>query len=124
MFKRWQEVYSSPPFKKRRCKMKEVLIKYKIENIKENLTLIHFELPRELEPQDLKKIKPPDPVENKFSENILILSGRGPIWLYGFLIHFYHPVKAIAIFDPRLNGAVVIESHTKEIEVGDLIKIE
>jgi CRISPR-associated protein Csx3 len=102
----------------------EKFIDFEVKNIKEDLTLIHFELKRELEPQDLKNINPPDPVENKFSKNTLILSGRGPIWLYGFLIHFYHPVKAIAIFDPRLNGAVVIESHTKEIEVGSLIKIE
>jgi CRISPR-associated protein Csx3 len=39
-------------------------------------------------------------------------------------VHFYHPVKAIAIFDPRLEAAVIVESHMKEIEVGDLIKIE
>jgi len=53
-----------------------------------------------------------------------VLSGRGPVWLYGFLVHFYHPTSAVAIFDPRLGGAVVVESHNQDFKVGDLIKIE
>jgi CRISPR-associated protein Csx3 len=99
-------------------------ISFEVKDIGEGITLIHFELKRQLEPQDLKNTHPPDPVKNKFSKKIVVLSGRAPIWLYGFLVHFYHPVKAIAIFDPRLEAGVVVESHTKEIEVGDLIKIE
>lgn len=45
---------------------------------------------------------------------IVVLSGRAPIWLYGlygYLIHYYHPSRAIAVFDPRLDGAVIVESH-------------
>ncbi len=91
---------------------------------KDYFTLIEFELKRELEPEDLKKINPPDPIKGGFSSDLIILSGRGPIWLYGYLIHFYHPTKAIAIFDPRLEGAVVVESHSKEFKVGDTIKIK
>lgn len=91
---------------------------------KDNFTLIEFELQRELEPRDLSNINPPDPVKEKFSANVVILSGRGPIWLYGYLIHFYHPTKAVAVFDPRLDGAVVIETHTKDFKIGDLIKKE
>ncbi|MCM8808546.1 MAG: CRISPR-associated ring nuclease Crn3/Csx3 [Candidatus Omnitrophica bacterium] len=91
---------------------------------KGKFTLIEFELKRELEPEDLTKIKPPDPLKGGFSSNVIILSGRGPIWLYGYLIHFYHPTKAISIFDPRLDGAVIVESHSKEFKVGDLIKKE
>lgn len=98
-------------------------ISFSIKN-KNNFTLIEFELKRELEPSDLLNIKPPDPVKESFSSNIVILSGRGPIWLYGYLIHFYHSTKAIAIFDPRLEGAVVIETHSKDFKVGDLIKKE
>jgi len=99
-------------------------ISFEVKDIGEGITLIHFELKRQLEPQDLKNIHPPDPVKNKFSKKIVVLSGRASIWLYGYLVHFYHPVKAIAIFDPRLDAGVVVESHTKETEVGDLIKIE
>jgi CRISPR-associated protein Csx3 len=84
--------------------------------------MIHFILKRELEPEDLKKISPPDPIKNNFSDKTIILSGRGPIWLYGFLIHYYHPVKAISIFDPRYNAAIIIESHFKKYKIGDIIK--
>jgi len=99
-------------------------ITFEVRKVKESVVLVHFELKRELNPEDLKSIKPPDPVKNKLSKNLLILSGRGPIWLYGFLIHFYHPVKAVAVFDPRLDGAVVVESHSKEFEIGSIIKLE
>jgi hypothetical protein len=43
------------------------------------------------------------------------------LWIFSSL---YHPVKAFDIFDPRLEAGVVVESYTKEIEVGYLIKIE
>jgi len=52
----------------------------------------------------------------------LIISGRGPIWLYGFLIHYYHSTPFIAVYDPRL-GAVVIETHVPSIKVGDVLDI-
>ncbi len=99
------------------------IIKFNIKS-KNNFTLIEFELTRELEPSDLKSINPPDPVSSNFAKNLIILSGRGPIWLYAYLIHYYHPTKGIAIFDPRLNGAVIVESHSKEFKIGDLIKRE
>jgi CRISPR-associated protein Csx3 len=88
-----------------------------------NLCIINFELSRDLRPEDLKHILPPDPVKNKFSAKGVVLSGRGPIWLYGYLIHFYHPTKFVAVYDPRLDAAVVVESHTEEVKVGDLISI-
>jgi CRISPR-associated protein Csx3 len=94
-------------------------------NIKQNnnFVLIEFELSREFSPSDLKNVLPPDPVKNKFSSKGVVLSGRGPIWLYGYLIHFYHPTKFVAVYEPRLDAAVVVESHTEEVKVGDLISI-
>ena len=102
----------------------EEFITFEVKRVKENMILIHFSLKRELEPADLKNLRPPDPVKNKFSNNLVILSGRGPIWLYGFLIHFYHPVKAVAVFDPRLDGAVVVESHSTDFKIGSIVKLE
>jgi len=99
-------------------------IDFEVKKIREGVTMVQFELRRELSPEDLKAINPPDPVKNKFSKNVVVLSGRGPVWLYGFLVHFYHPTSAVAIFDPRLGGAVVVESHNQDFKVGDLIKIE
>lgn len=99
------------------------ILKYNIKK-NESYALFEFDLERSLEPSDLKKIRLPDPVKEGISNKIIILSGRGPIWLYAFMVHHFHPCKAIAIFDPRLDGAVVVESHDKKINIGDLIKYE
>ncbi len=99
-------------------------IEFEIKKLSNEIVMIHFILKRELEPEDLKKISPPDPIKNNFSNKTIILSGRGPIWLYGFLIHYYHPVKAISIFDPRYNAAIIIESHFKKYKIGDIIKTD
>jgi CRISPR-associated protein Csx3 len=99
-------------------------IEFEIKKVSNEVVMIHFILKRELEPEDLKKISPPNPIKNNFSDKTIILSGRGPIWLYGFLIHYYHPVKAISIFDPRYNAAIIIESHFKKYKVGDIIKTD
>ncbi|MEM3404137.1 MAG: CRISPR-associated ring nuclease Crn3/Csx3 [Nitrososphaeria archaeon] len=86
---------------------------------KENFTVVSFTFDEFLSPDFLKKLVPP---KVDFRKGV-ILSGRGPIWFYGYLIHFYHPSKFIAAYDPRLGGAVVVESHCDEHEVGDLIKV-
>jgi len=54
----------------------------------------------------------------------VILSGRGPVWLYGRLVHHFHPARWVAVFDPRLGGAVVVASHWPEVKPGRLIKLD
>jgi len=81
-------------------------------------TLIHFKLKENISPKILKDLKAPIVNPRKG----VILSGRGPIWLYSYLVHYYHPTLFIATYDPRL-GAVVIESHTPKYEVGNIIKV-
>ena len=54
----------------------------------------------------------------------VILSGRGPIWLYGRLIHHFHPARWVAVFDPRLGGAVVVASHWPEVKPGQVIELD
>lgn len=98
------------------------LVDFKLK-LSEKVAIIEFELKKNLEPEDLKKIKLIDPVKEKFSSKLVILSGRAPIWFYAYLIHFYHPVKGIAVYDPRYDKAIVTESHTKDFSVGDLIEI-
>lgn len=96
-------------------------MKNKIEFLteeKEKYYIINFKLKDNIEPSLLKQIKPPKINLRKG----LIISGRGPIWLYAFLVHHYHPTPFIAIYDPRL-GAVVIQSHSTKIKVGDVIDI-
>ncbi|MEM3974484.1 MAG: CRISPR-associated ring nuclease Crn3/Csx3 [Thermofilum sp.] len=85
---------------------------------REEYTVVHFDLEGVLEPRDLQSVKPP-------AVNLakgVVLSGRGPIWLYGFLVHHYHPAKFVAVYDPRI-GAVVVETHTPEREVGEVIEV-
>jgi len=89
--------------------------------VNDEIALVEFELKRDLTPEDLKNVSPPDPVKGKFADRIVVISGRGPVWLYAYLVHFYHPTKAIATFDPRLDGAVVVASHNPELSVGDVI---
>lgn len=88
-----------------------------------NTAIFDFTLERNIEPADLQKIILPDPVKENLASKCVVLSGRGPIWLYGVLIHHFHPCKAVAVFDPRLDGAVVVESHSQKFKVGDVIHI-
>ena len=85
-----------------------------------NFTLVHFEIEGILEPGELKNLKPPEVEATKG----VVLSGRGPIWLYGFLVHHYHPTVWVATYDPRLGGAVVVESHVPGVSPGDVVEFK
>lgn len=50
----------------------------------------------------------------------IILSGRGPIWLFARLVHHYHPALWVAVHDPRI-GYIVVQSHSKERKEGEVI---
>jgi len=82
--------------------------------------LVEIELEGVVTPEALKSMTPPKISLRKG----VILSGRAPIWLYGALIHEYHPTAWVATFDPRLGGAVVVMSHTPGIIVGDILELQ
>jgi CRISPR-associated protein Csx3 len=84
----------------------------------EEYSIISFEIDGVLSPEDLAALTPPKVDGSKG----VILSGRGPIWLYCFLTHFYHPTKFIATYDPRLGGAVIVETHSAEYAIGSVLK--
>lgn len=92
-------------------------VKFTVNEEKE-FTLISFEMSGILSPEDLATITSPEVNGAKG----LVLSGRGPIWLYCFLTHFYHPTKFIATYDPRLEGAVIVERHAAGYKVGAVIR--
>ncbi|MBA4848976.1 CRISPR-associated ring nuclease Crn3/Csx3 [Emticicia sp. BO119] len=96
------------------------MIQYKITQT-DKWNFVEFELAKNIEPADLKKMIMPD--IKKFYNKGVIISGRGPIWLYGVLIHHFHPTRFIATFEPRLNAGVVIETHETEFHIGDLIDL-
>ena len=71
-------------------------------------------------PADLQELLPPQVSGSKG----VVLSGRGPIWLYARLVHEYHPAAWVATHDPRLGGGVVVESHVPGVKVGEVVPVE
>ena len=84
----------------------------------EEYTIVRFHFEDIIEPEMLHLIDPPKVEPTKG----VIISGRGPIWLYCNLTHHYHPTRFVATHDPRLGGAVVVQSHSKVHLVGTIIK--
>lgn len=73
------------------------------------------------DPQDLALLQLPIGVD--WRKGVLI-SGRGPIWLYAFLVHQCHTAVWIAVMDPR-HGAIVVEAHYPAAPaVGSAIPLE
>jgi len=71
-------------------------------------------------PDDLAQLRLPTGINTRQG---VVLTGRAPIWLYGWLVHECHPARWVACYDPRL-GAVVISSHHPEAKVGQIIDWE
>ena len=63
-----------------------------------------------LTPRDLGHITLP-PEISAHRHLGLVLSGRGPVWLYAHLSHLTHDFAWLGIHDPRLQGAVVVARH-------------
>lgn len=91
------------------------------EGLRYQLLAISLTRPdRLLFPEDLSHLQLPagiDPTQG------VVISGRGPLWLYGHLIHELHPTAWVACYDPRL-GAVVVASHSPRVRVGQVILLE
>ena len=86
---------------------------------REEYTVVHLELEKVLTTESLRKLKPP---KVNLAKGV-VLSGRGPIWLYCFLVHHYHPAAWIATYDPRL-GAVIVQTHHPKYRVGETVQID
>lgn len=74
-----------------------------------------------IEPEDLKGLKLPSGID--FSQGIVI-EGKGPIWLYAYLVHECHAAAWVGCYDPRHKGAIVVETHTRIVSVGQVLKLE
>lgn len=84
---------------------------------------LHFHLATPngiIEPADLIGLKLPSGID--YSQGIVI-EGRGPIWLYGYLVHECHAAAWVGCYDPRL-GAIVVSTHTPKINVGQVFKLD
>ncbi len=95
------------------------MIRFKTSEILDGkATLVEFKIDGGVTtPEEAFSVKLPDVPLNRG----VIISGRGPIWFYGRLIHHYHPARWVAVYDPRL-GAVVVQSHDTEVKEGKVIE--
>lgn len=84
-------------------------------------TLLEFEIPGGVcEPSDLATLTPPEVP----GTGGVVISGRGPVWLYAALAHHYHTTQWVATFDPRMGGAVVTSRHSRTAPpVGTVVEI-
>ena len=58
-------------------------------------------------------------------DSILVLSGRLSFWLYVIISHtLMQKYIAVAVFDPKLRGAVICISHVPSLSVGAVISLE
>jgi CRISPR-associated protein Csx3 len=87
-------------------------------------TLVEFALPGPLDPSALRYIVLPAEVLS-LTQNGLIISGRGPVWLFAYLVHLAHPFAWVATYEPRLRGGIVVESHLPTgPRVGEIVPIQ
>ncbi|MBK6900374.1 MAG: CRISPR-associated protein Csx3, partial [bacterium] len=96
------------------------MIRWSVQ-IAENWTLIEFFTEGLLDRRKLNEIRLPDELSQR-TDMGLIISGPGPIWLYAYLAHLAHHFAWVATYEPRLRGAVIVQSHITGGPVpGDII---
>lgn len=70
-------------------------------------------------PEDLQGLQLPETID---WQQGVVIEGRAPIWLYGYLVHLCHPALWVACYDSRL-GAVVVATHTHAVSVGQVLPL-
>ena len=73
-----------------------------------------------IEPSDLKGLEIPKQIDWKQG---VVIEGKGPLWLYGYLTHECHPAAWVGCYDTR-RGAVVVSTHTREVSVGQVLELD
>jgi len=73
-----------------------------------------------IEATDLKDVTLPREINWRQG---VVIDGKAPIWLYGYLVHECHPAAWVGCYDPRL-GAVVVATHTPAIATGTVLDIQ
>lgn len=72
-------------------------------------------------PEELTNLELPNGINTTIG---VIISGRAPIWLYNYLVHELHPTAWIASYEPRLNCAIVVATHSRLVKIGQRIPLE
>ena len=92
--------------------------------IKNDIAILDFELPSGvITPEDIIDLELPDAIKEGFADKIVVISGRGPIWLYCVIALVYHQCKGVAVYDTRVNGAEIIQTNSKDYKLGQIVGI-
>lgn len=84
---------------------------------------LHIEITTEngiIAPSDIKGLKLPTGID--FTKGVVI-EGKAPIWLYGYLVHECHPAAWVGCYDTRLGG-VVVATHTHDVAISQVFKLD
>lgn len=75
---------------------------------------------RLITPADLQTLSLPSGIDTTGG---VVITGRAPIWLYAYLVHELHPTAWVACFDPRLEGGVVVATHSRQVQIGQVVAL-
>jgi len=81
---------------------------------------IHRNQP-ELSLKDLEEVTFPQPLNPDLG---VVLEGKSPLWLYGYLAQHCQAVPWIACYEPRLSGAVVAIDRTSAGLLGQVLPLQ
>lgn len=73
-----------------------------------------------IEASDLKGLEIPKNIDWKQG---VVIEGKAPVWLYGYLVHECHPAAWVGCYDPRL-GVVVVSTHSRIVSVGQVLELD
>ncbi len=92
------------------------------QGLKYQLLSIELTRPdRIIYPEELAQLELPKGIDTTGG---VVISGRGPIWLHGYLIHELHPTAWVAYYEPRMQAAIVAATHTRLVKIGQVIPLE
>jgi CRISPR-associated protein Csx3 len=74
-----------------------------------------------ISPDDIKGLKLPSGID--FTKGVVI-EGKAPIWLYGYLVHESHPAAWVGCYDTRFLGVVVVETHTHDVAISEIFTLD
>jgi len=75
---------------------------------------------RVIYPEALTNLQLPPEIDTTIG---IVVSGRAPIWLYGYLVHELHPTAWVAFYEPRRQAAIVVSTHSRLVNVGEAIAL-
>jgi CRISPR-associated protein Csx3 len=85
------------------------------QGLKYQLLSIELTRPdRIIYPEELAELELPKGIDTTGG---VVISGRGPIWLHGYLIHELHPTAWVAYYEPRMQAAIVAATHTRLVKI-------